>query len=147
MATTVVVGGENEELKQLAADTREGLVRGLSAIRAGKFVHDIGNAFEDYLKPKGYGFVKDLVGHGVGHAVHEEPQVPNYRERGGPRIKLQEGMVLAIEPMVTLGSWRVYIKDDQWTIATQDGSKAAHFEVTVAVTKDGYELITPWPDA
>lgn len=147
MATTVIVGEGTQEERELVAATREGLMKGLEQIRAGKFIHDIGNAIEDYLKPMGYGIVKDLVGHGVGHAVHEEPQVPNYRERGGPRIKMQEGMVLAIEPMVTLGGWRVYIKDDQWTIATQDGSKAAHFEVTVAVTKDGYDLITPWPDA
>jgi len=147
MATTVIVGETDEKTKALVRDTREALVRGLSVIRAGKFVHDIGNAIEDYLKPKKYGIVKDLVGHGVGHAVHEDPQIPNYREPRAPRVKLQEGMVLAIEPMVTLGGWKVYLKDDQWTIATQDHSTCAHFEVTVAVTKDGFELITPWPDA
>ncbi len=147
MATTVIVGEVDDETKQLVADTRECLVRGLSVIRAGKFVHDIGNAIEDFIKPKGYGIVKDLVGHGVGHAVHEEPQVPNYREPRSQRVKLQEGMVLAIEPMITLGTDRVYMKDDEWTIATQDDSICAHFEVTIVVTKDGYELITPWPDA
>ncbi len=147
MATTVIAGGGTKETDALVKATRECLVEGLSQIKAGKFIHDIGNAIEDSIKPKGYGIVRDLVGHGVGHAVHEEPQVPNYRERNASRIKLQEGMVLAIEPMVTLGSWRVYMKDDQWTIATQDGSIAAHFEVTVTVTKDGYDLITPWPDA
>jgi methionyl aminopeptidase len=147
MATTVIVGETDEKTRELVRDTRESLVRGLSVIKAGRFVHDIGNAIEDFLKPKKYGIVRDLVGHGVGHAVHEEPQVPNYREPRAPKIKLQEGMVLAIEPMVTLGTWKVYIKDDQWTIATQDGSTCAHFEVTVAVTKDGFDLITPWPDA
>ncbi|MCK9361183.1 type I methionyl aminopeptidase [Patescibacteria group bacterium] len=147
MATTVIAGGGTEETEALVRDTRACLVTGLSQIKAGKFIHDIGNAIEDYIKPKGYGIVRDLVGHGVGHKVHEEPQVPNYRERNAPRIKLQEGMVLAIEPMITLGGWRVYMKDDQWTIATQDGSIAAHFEVTVVVTKTGYDLITPWPDA
>lgn len=147
MATTVIVGETDERTAALVRDTREALVLGLSTIRAGKFVHDIGNAIEDFLKPKGYGIVRDLVGHGVGHAVHEEPQIPNYRDTKGPRIKLQEGMVLAIEPMITLGTWRVHMKDDGWTIATQDDSTAAHFEVTVAVTKDGYDLITPWPDA
>jgi methionyl aminopeptidase len=147
MATTVVVGKTDEKTKELVRDTRAALVQGLSVIRAGHFVHDIGNAIEDFLKPKGYGIVKDLVGHGVGHAVHEDPQVPNYREPRAPTVKLKEGMVLAIEPMVTNGGWRVYLKDDGWTIATQDHSTCAHFEVTVAVTKDGFELITPWPDA
>jgi methionyl aminopeptidase len=147
MATTVVVGKTDEKTMALVRDTRAALVQGLSVIRAGHFVHDIGNAIEDFLKPKGYGIVKDLVGHGVGHAVHEDPQVPNYREPRAPTVKLKEGMVLAIEPMVTNGGWRVYLKDDGWTIATQDHSTCAHFEVTVAVTKDGFELITPWPDA
>jgi methionyl aminopeptidase len=146
MATTVIVGETDEKTKQLVADTRESLKRGIEAVRAGKFVHDISNAIDDYLTPKGYGIVKDLVGHGVGHAVHEEPQIPHYRERRAPRVKLEKGMVLAIEPMVTLGDWGVYMKDDEWTIATEDGSKAAHFELTIAVTDDGYELITPWPD-
>jgi methionyl aminopeptidase len=146
MATTVIVGETDEKTKQLVADTRESLVRGIQAVRAGKFVHDISNAIDDYLTPKGYGIVKDLVGHGVGHAVHEEPQIPHYRERRAPRVKLETGMVLAIEPMVTLGDWGVYMKDDEWTIATEDGSTAAHFELTIAVTDDGYELITPWPD-
>lgn len=146
MATTVIVGKTDEKTRKLVEDTRESLVRALQEVRAGKFVHDISNAIDDYLTPKGYGIVKDLVGHGVGHAVHEEPQIPHYRERRAPRIKLEKGMVLAIEPMVTLGDWRVYMKDDQWTIATEDGSTSAHFEVTVAVTDTGYELITPWPD-
>ncbi|MFO0764906.1 MAG: type I methionyl aminopeptidase [Patescibacteria group bacterium] len=147
MATTVIVGETNKKTKALVEATRESLVRGLSVIKAGRYIHDIGAAIEDYLKPQGYGIVKDLVGHGVGHAVHEEPQVPNYRERHAPKIKLLEGMVLAIEPMVTLGDWHVHMKEDEWTIATNDGSICAHFELTVAVTKNGYELITPWPDA
>lgn len=146
MATTVIVGEADEETQDLVKSTRQALVTGLEAIKAGKFIHDIGNAIEDYIKPKGYGIVKDLVGHGVGHAVHEAPQVPNYRDRRAVQIKLEEGMVLAIEPMITLGSWRVYMKEDGWTICTQDGSTAAHFEATIAVTKDGYELLTPWPD-
>lgn len=146
MATTVIVGKTDEKTRKLVEDTRESLVRALQEVRAGKFVHDISNAIDDYLTPKGYGIVKDLVGHGVGHAVHEEPQIPHYRERRAPRVKLETGMVLAIEPMVTLGDWGVYMKDDEWTIATEDGSTAAHFELTIAVTDDGYELITPWPD-
>ncbi len=147
MATSVIVGTVDERTKHLVADTRESLVRSLSVIKAGALITDIGAAIEDYLKPKGYGIVRDLVGHGVGHAVHEEPQVPNYRDRHAPEIKMQTGMVLAIEPMVTLGGWRVHLKDDQWTVVTADHSTCAHFEVTVAVTDDGYELLTPWPDA
>ncbi|KAA0205999.1 type I methionyl aminopeptidase [Candidatus Uhrbacteria bacterium] len=146
MATTVIVGRVDEKTKALVRDTREALVVALAQVRAGRFIHEIGNAIDDFITPKGWGIVRDLVGHGVGHAVHEDPQIPHYRERRAPRIKMQEGMVIAIEPMITLGDWRVYLKDDQWTIATQDGSTAAHFEVTLAVSKDGYELITPWPD-
>lgn len=147
MATTVLVGDVEPAARPLAEDTRAALVAGLEVIREGALVSDIGAAIEDALKPKGYGIVKDLVGHGVGHGVHEEPQIPNYREPRAPRVVLKAGMVIAIEPMVTLGDWRVHMKDDGWTIVTADGSTAAHFEVTVAVTKDGYELITPWPDA
>ena len=147
MATTVIVGHVTNKVRDLVADTRESLVRGIAPIKAGGWISDIGAEIEDYLKPKKYGIVRDLVGHGVGHAVHEEPQVPNYREPRAPKIRLQEGMVLAIEPMVTLGDWRVVMRPDKWTIATRDKSLAAHFEVTVAVTKDGYELLTPWPDA
>lgn len=146
MATTVIVGEVDDKTRNLVADTRESLVRGLTSIRAGGYVSDIGGAIEDFLKPKGYGIVKDLVGHGVGHAVHEDPQVPNFRDPRVPIVRLETGMVLAIEPMVTLGGWRVIVKDDEWTIATRDGSRAAHFEVTVAVTQTGYELLTPWPD-
>ncbi len=146
MATTVVVGETNEKTKKLVADTRESLVRALEVIHAGAMVGDIGAAVEDYLKPKGYGIVKDLVGHGVGHAVHEEPSIPNYREPRAKKVRLEVGMVLAIEPMVTLGTWKVKMKPDGWTIVTADGSVAAHFEVTVAVTETGYDLVTPWPD-
>jgi methionyl aminopeptidase len=118
----------------------------MSVIKEGNWIGDIGGAIEDFIKPKGYGIVKDLVGHGVGHAVHEEPNVPNYREPHLPRLRLREGMVLALEPMIALGTWKVRMKQDGWTIVTADRSVCAHFEVTIAVTKEGYELITPWPD-
>lgn len=146
MATTVIVGNVPENVRALVRDTRESLVRALGAVKAGNLVGDIGAAVEDHLKPKKYGIVRDLVGHGVGHAVHEDPQIPNFRDPRVPKVRLQEGMVIAIEPMVALGDWRVVQKSDGWTIATKDHSIAAHFEVTVAVTKDGYDLITPWPD-
>lgn len=147
MATTVIVGDADKKTRQLVEDTRESLARGLCAVKAGNFVSDISGAIEDYLKPKKYGIVKDLVGHGVGHATHEDPQIPNYREPHAPQVVLKTGMVLAIEPMVTLGTWKVRVKDDGWTIVTADKSTSAHFEVTIAVTDAGYELITPWPDA
>lgn len=150
MATTVMVGGEEavpEKTRALVYDTRESLVRALGAVKAGATVNDIGAAIEDFLKPKKYGIVKDLVGHGVGHAVHEDPQIPHYREPHAPKVVLQSGMVLAIEPMVTLGGWQVDLLDDDWTIVTRDGSLAAHFELTIAVTDTGYALMTPWPDA
>lgn len=147
MATTVIVGDKaTDNVRDLVADTRESLVHGISTIKAGAWIHNIGEAVEDYLKPKKYGIVKDLVGHGVGHKVHEEPSIPNYREPRAPRVQMKTGMVLAIEPMVSLGTWKVDLKDDGWTIVTADGSIAAHFEVTVAVTDAGYELLTPWPD-
>ncbi len=146
MATTVIVGDVPEPVKALVRETRAALEVALSVVRAGKWIHDIGNAIDDYLTPKGYGIVKDLVGHGVGHAVHEEPAIPHFRDRFAPRVKMQEGMVLAIEPMVTLGTWKVRTKRDGWTIVTADGKPAAHFELTIVVTKTGYELITPWPD-
>lgn len=147
MATTVVVGNVAAKTRQLVADTRASLVLGIEAIRNDAWIGDVGAAIEDFLKPKKYGIVKDLVGHGVGHAVHEDPQIPNYREPRAPKMKFKTGMVVAIEPMVSLGDWRVIMKPDDWTIATRDHSPAAHFEVTVAVTDTGYELLTPWPDA
>lgn len=147
MATTVMVGNVAPEVRELVKVTRASLQAGLSAISADGWVADIGAAVEDCVKPHGFGIVKDLVGHGVGHAVHEDPQVPNYREPRAPSVQLQEGMVLAIEPMVTLGGWKVTMKDDGWTIVTRDGKPSAHFELTVVVTKSGCELVTPWPDA
>ena len=147
MATTVMVGEVAEPTQKLVAATRASLERALSVVRAGRFIHDVSNSIDDFLTPQGYGIVRDLVGHGVGHAVHEEPAVPHFRDRYAPRVKMQEGMVLAIEPMVTLGTWKVRTKRDGWTVVTADGKPAAHFELTIVVTKDGYELITPWPDA
>ncbi len=146
MATTVIVGTIPDAVRTLVAETRASLEVALTQVKAGKWIHDIGNAIDDYLTPKGYGIVRDLVGHGVGHAIHEDPQIPHFRDRYAPRVKMQEGMVLAIEPMVTLGTWKVRLKRDGWTIVTADGKPAAHFELSVVVTKTGYELITPWPD-
>lgn len=146
MAATVAVGKVSADARRLNDDTRESLKRALSVVKEGAWIHEIGMAVEGFLDPKGYGIIKELCGHGVGHAVHEDPQIPNYHERGYRPVKMKAGMCLAIEPMVSLGAWRVRQLDNGWTFSTVDGSLAAHWEVTVAVTKSGYELITPWPD-
>ncbi len=145
MAATVCVGNCSAEARALSEHTKQSLKEALKVVKENAWVHEIGAAIEDYLKPKKYGIVKDLVGHGVGHGIHEDPQIPNYHERRASPVKLKAGMCLAIEPMITLGDWRVRHKEDGWTVATADGSLAAHWEVTIAVTKSGYELITPWP--
>lgn len=146
MAATVCVGKVEPKAVDLSRHTKECLKQGLSVIKEGAWVHEIGQAIENYLKPFKYGIIKDLCGHGVGHAVHEDPQIPNYHERRNKPIKLKAGMCIAIEPMITLGGWRIKQKDDGWTILTADGSLSAHWEVTVVVTKSGFEFITPWPE-
>ncbi len=146
MATTVLVGQVSAKARELARATREALVKSLAVVKAGAWISEIGATIEDYLKPKGYGIVRELVGHGVGHSLHEEPPIPHFRDPHCPKMQLRSGMVIAIEPMVTLGHWKVNVKEDNWTMATHDKSLAAHFEVTIVVTQDGYELITPWPD-
>ena len=146
MAGTVCVGKVSEEGCELSKHTKEALQQALLAVKAGHWVHDIGKAIENYIQPYHYGIIRDLVGHGVGHAVHEEPQIPHYHERRMPPVKLKEGMCIAIEPMISMGDWHIKQKDDGWTIITADGSLSAHWEVTIVVTQDGYELITPFPE-
>ena len=110
-------------------------------IKPGAHIGDISNAVETYANEHNLGVVRELVGHGVGNHLHEEPDVPNYGKKGtGPVLK--EGMVIAVEPMLNLGTHKIYILDDDWTIITRDGSPSAHFEHTVAVTKDGYRILT-----
>lgn len=145
MAMSVGVGKIQKEDKKLIKVTRESLFKGLKEIKPGNSVADIGKAIQAYVEKNGFNVVRDLVGHGVGYAVHEDPSVPNYFEARNKSIKLQEGMVLAIEPMVVAGDWRVCERSDGWTIATCDHSNSAHFEVTVAVTKKGYQILTPLP--
>ena len=105
---------------------------------------DVCGAIEDYVRPFGFGIVRDFVGHGVGRHLHEEPQIPNYRPNY-PLPRLKRGMILAIEPMITLGSYRVRVLEDNWTTITADGSWAAHFEHTVAVGSRGGEILTERP--
>lgn len=140
-AITLPVGNIDEDVAKLIDATREALKKGIAAIRPGAFIGDIGKAIEGYATPLGYGIVSELGGHGVGHAVHEEPYIPNIRTKGnGPKIK--EGMVLAIEPMLNLGSPDVYLNKDGYTFKTRDGSWSAHFEHTVIVGGKGAEVIT-----
>jgi methionyl aminopeptidase len=126
---------------RLVQDTETALQAGIAAVHDKVRTGDIGAAVEASLQHRRYGIVKDLVGHGVGHEIHEDPNVPNYgRPNTGPW--LQAGMTIAIEPMVTLGSDRVYIANDGWTVMTQDGSRSAHFEHTVLITEEGAEILT-----
>ena len=140
-AWTYAVGEITDENKQLMKYTEQALYEGIKQVKPGARIGDIAAAIEASATSHHLGIVKELVGHGVGTDVHEEPDVPNYGKKGtGP--KLREGMVIAIEPMLTLGSPDIYVDDNDWTIITDDGSYAAHFEHTVAVTSDGVELLT-----
>ncbi|MDP3985354.1 MAG: type I methionyl aminopeptidase [bacterium] len=143
MAVTVPVGKVSDEVKQLLEVTRQSMLAGIGAVRGDVPVSAVGKAVEELVKPYGYGIVRDLVGHGVGKKVHEDPHVPNFYDPRYDKIFLKTGMTIAVEPMITMGDWRVNTLDDGWTIVTEDGSWAAHFEVTILVTDKGYELITP----
>lgn len=140
-AWTYPVGKIDEKKKYLLEHTEKSLYKGLEAIYDGCHIGDIGYAISKYAEEHNLGVVRELVGHGVGTDVHEDPDVPNYGARHtGPVLK--EGMVIAVEPMLNLGTRRVYILDDDWTIITADNKPSAHFEHTVVVTKDGYEILT-----
>ena len=140
-AWTYAVGEISEDKKYLLEHTEKSLFKGLAAIHDGCHVGDIGYAVSKYAKEHNLGVVRELVGHGVGSDVHEEPDVPNYGSRGcGPVLK--ERMVIAVEPMLNLGTRKVYMLEDGWTIITADNKPSAHFEHTVLVTKDGYEILT-----
>lgn len=140
-ARTFIVGDAPPEVRDLVATTRLALVAGIAAAITGNRIWDISAAVEDVALPRGYGVVRPYVGHGIGTAMHEEPQVPNYRTKT-KGIELAPGICLAIEPMFTLGSADVETLVDGWTVVTCDGSVAAHFEDSVAVTEDGPEVLT-----
>ncbi len=140
-ARTILVGAPNKAKSALIATTFLSLDAGIAQVRAGARIGDISSAIQSVLDEHGYGIVRDLVGHGVGHQLHEEPNIPNYGKAGsGPVI--EAGMTIAIEPMATLGSYKVYTAEDGWTILTRDGSTAAHFEDTILVLEDGFEILT-----
>lgn len=140
-AWSYLVGNVSSEVSRLLEQTEEALYQGLSVIHAGAHVGDIGYAVEQYAKKCHLGVVKELVGHGIGTKVHEDPDVPNFGKLGtGPVLK--EGMTIAVEPMLNLGTAEVYMLDDDWTVVTGDDKASAHFEHTILVTKDGYEILT-----
>lgn len=140
-AVTIPIGTVSEECKKLMKVTEESLYKGIEASIPGNRTGDIGYAVQSHVESHGYGIVRDFVGHGVGRALHEEPQVPNYGKKG-TGVKLEEGMVIAIEPMVTAGDFRVKVLKNNWTAVTVDGSLAAHFEHTLAITKNGPLILT-----
>ena len=140
-AWTYKVGNISKEKEDLMKYTEEALYVGLKEVKPGNRIGDIGCAIEEFATKHNLGVVKELVGHGVGTSVHEDPEVPNYGKRGTGHV-LKEGMVLAIEPMLTLGSPDIVMLDDNWTIETEDYSPSAHYEHTIVVTKDGYKILT-----
>lgn len=140
-AWTYIIGKTSDEVTYLLKHTEQSLYEGLKEVKPGNRIGDIGYAIEKYASAHNLGVVKELVGHGIGTHVHESPDVPNYGRKGtGPILK--EGMTIAIEPMLTLGSPDICILDNDWTIETIDNSLSAHFEHTIVITKDGYQILT-----
>jgi methionyl aminopeptidase len=140
-AFTFAVEPVSDQAQRLIQITQEALKKGLEFVREGGFLSDISNAIQSFVEKNGFSVVRDLVGHGIGMNMHEEPQIPNFGPPGqGPILK--KGMVLAIEPMVNVGSFEIETKEDNWTIVTKDGSLSAHFEHTVAVTENGAMILT-----
>lgn len=141
MARTYGIGEISKEASDLIARTKQSFFEGIKMAKAGNHLFDISNAIDDYISQFGYGIVKDLVGHGIGTKLHEDPQIPNFRQkRRGPL--LQSGMTLAIEPMINAGGWEVEFLDDDWTVVTRDGSLSAHYENTVLITDGEPEILT-----
>ena len=142
-ATTIGVGQIDDESRKLMEVTAESLRIGIEAARPGNWTSDISKAIEAYVKAQGFSVVREYTGHGIGRAMHEDPQIPNYyNPRIGARVRLRPGMTFALEPMVMIGDWRTRVLGDNWTVVTADGSRSAHFEHTVAVTKNGPEILT-----
>ena len=140
-AVSLIIGKGTPKAEALLHDTQESLHAGINVVKDGVRTGDIGAAVQAVLDPQGYGIVRDLVGHGVGHYVHEDPNIPNVG-KAGTGDRLVAGMTIAIEPMATLGTYKVQIDPDGWTIRTQDGSLSAHFEHTVLITDTGAEILT-----
>lgn len=141
VAMTYAVGDISKPARKLLQVTEEALYRGINEAREGNRLHDISHAIQDHVESSQFSVVREFVGHGIGRSLHEEPQLPNYGNKG-TGIRLKAGMVIAIEPMVNMGTSDVYIKDNGWTAATKDGSLSAHFEHTVAVTSNGPVILS-----
>jgi len=140
-AVSLAVGEVDREAIALMEATRQSLEEGIKASQPGNRIGDIGAAVQRFGEGRGYGVVREFVGHGVGRFLHEDPQVPNYGQAGlGPLLR--PGMCLAIEPMLNLGDWRTRVLDDQWTVVTADGKLSCHFEHTIAITENGPEILT-----
>ncbi len=140
-ACTYPVGEITDEAKKLIQVTRQALENAIGSVKAGKHLSDVSYVIQSFVERNGFSVVRDLVGHGIGKKMHEEPQIPNYG-MPGEGVVLKTGMVLAIEPMVNAGTHEILTKDDKWTIVTSDGSLSAHFEHTVAVTENGARILT-----
>lgn len=145
MAESLVFGGpeKNPIAQKLIVTTREALALGIRQAVVGNAISAIGGAIQKHAEHNNYGVVRELVGHGIGKELHEDPQVPNYRTGKEKAVPLVAGMVIAIEPMITLGDWRVFTHTDGWTVETVDHSLAAHVERTVAITAKGPQILTP----
>lgn len=140
-AVTIPIGNVSEDALRLIDVTRESFFEGVRQAVEGNRISDISHAVQVYAETRGYGVVRALCGHGIGREMHEDPEVPNYGSAGrGPRLR--HGMTIAIEPMITAGTWQVNTLADGWTVVTKDGSFAAHYEHTVAITKDGPRILT-----
>ena len=140
-ARTFGVGKISSEAQKLIDVTRQSFFEGIKYLKHGAKLGDVSSAIQKYVEGHDFGVVRDLVGHGIGREMHEDPSVPNFG-KAGHGVKLAAGMVLAIEPMVTAGDYHVAVLDDDWTVVTDDGSLAAHYENTVVITKDGFEILT-----
>jgi methionyl aminopeptidase len=143
---TFPVGGISDDAASLLKTTRQSLNAAIATCGPGKRIKDIGRAVTETVAPHGYGIVYSYCGHGVGLALHEDPQIPNYYPSRGANPRMKPGMVLAIEPMVNIGTPEVEVLDDGWTVVTADGSLSAHFEHTVLITEDGVDVLTSWGD-
>ncbi|MBU1916201.1 type I methionyl aminopeptidase, partial [Patescibacteria group bacterium] len=146
MAATIIVGEVDTETKKLIQVTKEALAIGIRKSVAGGWVSDVGRAIDKHVQRHGFSTVKDLVGHGVGREVHEDPRIPNYFDPSLSPVKFIPGMTFAIEPMINAGVDAVRLMSDGWTIITADGRRSAHFEETLAITEDGTLRVTPLPD-
>ena len=140
-ARSYAVGELSPEMQRLIDVTRQSFYEGIKFAKAGHHLSEISQAIQTYVEDQGFSVVRDLVGHGIGKELHEEPQIPNYKTPGrGP--KLRKGMVLAIEPMVNMGTWEVNVLEDDWTVVTRDGMPSAHYENTIVITEDEPEILT-----